>query len=250
MVDYSKWDMVDSDDEDVRAVRGAPSRDSAVDRRAHHDQSLALIAEWVREAYPRIDDAGLGQLMRFVSVQHPGVHAHNTMRHQGITAFLEAASSEGRTPSLHALLALGHLAKERSEAADAEVAGRGGRVLVVAMHALNTLVACEREGGARRLFDVLLHAPEGEVGRRYRALEYATECVRDPPPDPHEAPPAAPGVTARRSLCRALLVQLVVALLAALLLRVVLGPQDVPLPRSEEHRPASVPPPEIVQIDP
>ena len=54
MVDYSKWDMLDSDDEDAKASTSAPARTMTDDRRAHHDQSMALIAGWAREADPRL----------------------------------------------------------------------------------------------------------------------------------------------------------------------------------------------------
>ena len=237
MVDYSKWDMLDSDDEDAKASTSAPARTMTDDRRAHHDQSMALIAGWAREADPRLSEEELGVLMEFVKTQHPGIHEHNIMRHQGITAFLEASEASGHTPSLHSLLSLGHLAKERAEAPEAEVAGQGGRVLIVVMHALNTLVACDREGGARQLYDTCLRQPEGEVAVRYRALEYATDTVQNPPPDPRDAPPPEQEGSRWQKFRRALLMQLAMALISAALLKFFLDPQleDVAMDAVQQH---------------
>lgn len=182
---------------------------------------MALIADWLREAYPRLAEDELATLLHFVSAQHPGKFAHNIMRHQGITAFLEAEAANDRgVPSLHALLALGHLARERSESADSAEAGRGERILIVAMHAINTLAACAREGGARNLFGAMLRAPNGDIARRYRALEYATDCVHSPPPDPRDAPPPSdesPAAWSWRTVGRMLLQQLMMAVIAATL---------------------------------
>ena len=102
-------------------------------------------------------------------------------------------------------------------------------MLVVAMHAINTLAACEREGGARKLFAELLSAPDGELARRYRALEFATDCVAEPPPDPRDAPPPADADSgwSWRTFGRGLLQQLMCALIAAALIQVFLEPMDV-----------------------
>ena len=229
MVDYSKWDIVDEDDEPVAARPAASSSSYTGDRQANHDQSMALIADWVREACPHLDSDAVAQLMHFVSVQHPGIHPHNIMRHQGIVAFLEAAEANGRSPSPHAILALGHLAKERSEAADRDAAARGERVLVVAMHALNTLAACDREGGPRKLYDTMLHEPKGEVAARYKELEYATDYVRAPPADPRLDPPpsAASELTWGQKLRRALVQQLLAAVFSALVVRFFLMPDEL-----------------------
>ena len=202
-----------ADDEDDVVSR--PSDDA--DRMTHHKQSMALIAEWLKEAYPSLIDDEVALLLRFVSAQHPGRFDHNIMRHSGITAFLEAAEANGSKPSLHALLALGHLARERSESPDSEMAGRGGRILVAVMHAINTLAACEQEGGARKLFDAILRSPKGDVAKKYLDLEYATDCVRQPPPDPRQvasrSDPPTLGVFA--SVCsRMLLYQLVISCVA------------------------------------
>lgn len=192
MVDYKKWDNLDSDDDDdADKARRSSAAANVGARQNRHDESLQIIASWLREACPEMEEDELAELLHFVSAQHPGIHEHNIMRHQGITAFLEAADARGRLPSLHALLALGLVAKERSESPDAKLAGCGTSVLLVTMHAINTLAASEREGGARQLFDTMLRTPEGEVARRYRALEYATDCVRNPPADPRNAPPQA-----------------------------------------------------------
>jgi hypothetical protein len=188
MVNYAKWDNLDVDDDDP------PPRPKAVpqDPQAHHGQSMQLIAEWIREAYPRLNEEELAQLMKFVALQHPGIHPDNIMRHAGIAAFFDEAAAAGKLPSLHALLALGQLAKERSQSSDAEEAGRGGRILLVASQAINTLVACQSEGSARQFFDTMLREPNGELVARYRALGFATACLQDPPPDPRDAPPPEP----------------------------------------------------------
>jgi hypothetical protein len=188
MVDYSKWELIE-DDEDETPQRptatSAPARASArpapslEERQANHDQSMALIAEWVAEADPRLSSDERTRLMHFLKVQHKGVHPDNVVRHLEITAFMERAEVDGQEPaSLHALLALAHLCKRRSEDADRDVAAQGNRVLVAVMGALNTLWAAKLEGGARTLFDKLLKEPQGELARRYREMEFALDVVR------------------------------------------------------------------------
>ena len=242
MVDYTKWnDVDDDDDDDGKPRQAAVSAASMDDRRANHEQSLSLIAGWVREACPHLVDDDVAQLMHFLSVQHPGIHEHNIMRHQGITAFLEAAEAAGKAPTPRSLFALGHLAKERSEAADRDMASRGERVLVVAMHALNTLVACRSEGGARKLFATLLGDPAGQVAVRYKALEFATDYVRSPPPEPVVglAPSTEPELTWLQKLGRIFLQQLSMAVITAVVVKCFLMPDfDVlgltPAPQEEQ----------------
>ena len=85
------------------------------------------------------------------------------------------------------------------------------QIFDVAVGALNTVAACEAAGGARRLFDEMHREPEGSTARRYRALEFATEQLRHPAPDPRATevdPKDWP-------LLRALVLQVIVGLLAS-----------------------------------
>ena len=85
------------------------------------------------------------------------------------------------------------------------------QIFDVAVGALNTVAACEAAGGARRLFDEMHREPEGPTARRYRALEFATEQLRHPAPDPRATevdPKDWP-------LLRALVLQVIVGLLAS-----------------------------------
>lgn len=223
MVDYKKWDaIVDSDDDEPRGGSGSGSGGNAGlqqrrktpargtpeynDRMSHHSQSMAMIAEWLKEADPRMSSDEVTQMIKFITVQHRGVHPHNIMRHAEIVAHLEAAEAAGESPRMHSLIALCYLAKHRAEDADHEVAGRGKRVLVVAMGALNTLCACEHEGGAHRLFDALLGEPKSALQTKYTACEFAAECVANPPDDPRDAPPPEPSLW--RKLGRAMMLQI------------------------------------------
>lgn len=158
-----------------------------VDKQAHHDESMALIARWTQESYPRLTEGQLRQTLAFIAVQHRGIHPNNLLRHREIVAFLEKADAEGKPPNLHALLALANLAQKRLGDADAVVKGQAERILMVSMQAINTMVACADEGGARRLFDECLRNAEGEVCRSYLAMRYAIETVTSPPIDPRDA---------------------------------------------------------------
>jgi len=210
-VDYSKWDAVDDEDDEMAAPRQLTP-----ERKAHHDQSMVLIAAWVREADPRLSPDETLLLMGFLAVQHHGIHPDNVRRHVEIVAFLERAAVQGKEPSVHALLALGQLCKDRSQDADAEAAARANRVLGVAVGALNTLWAARCEGGARQLFDALLHEPTGALAKRYRDSEFAFDCVAAPPEDPRDAPPPAEPVTWLRQTGSAVLLQLGAAIFSLL----------------------------------
>ena len=221
MVNYSKWDAIDSDEDEPKQTRS----EILPDRYQHHQQSTALIATWLIEARPSLTEQETAKLMDFISIQHPGIHPHNIMRHQGITAFLEQAEANGTMPSEHALMALGNIARVRSESADAEVAGRGKRILMVAMTALNTLVACQYyKGGARQIFDELLREPDGDLAKQYIGLDFAQDFVRNPPPDePDDDDFALEGEPSRwQRFRRALIINLMMAVIAAALLQVYL----------------------------
>lgn len=225
-VDYSKWDFVDSDEDDEEPKRPPAPTPSYVDRRAHHDESQQLIAAWLREADGRLSEPELARLMKFIAVQHRGIHETNVMRHQEIVAFLEAAAAAGTMPSLHVLLNLGRLCKERLDGADKTVAGQAERILLVAMGAINTLAACDAEGGARALFEKLLRpadADERGVVEAYKNFMYAVEVVKEPPDDPRDAPPPPPERSWLQKLGRACIIQIGVALLSMALATLMMG---------------------------
>ena len=194
MVDYSKWDLLDDEDDDLPPKSAAappqPPLASFEERQANHGESTRIIAEWAREADPRLSEDDLRQLMRFITVQHRGVHPDNTPRHVEIVAFMEKAAAEGKAPAnLHSLLALGHLCGSKSEGAEQVVAAQANRMLDVVMCAINTLRAAEVAGGPRPLFDKLLKERDSPLAARYRLLEFAAEVVQQPPLDPRDAPP-------------------------------------------------------------
>ena len=72
---------------------------------------------------------------------------------------------------------------------------------------------------------------------RYRALEYATDTVQNPPPDPRDAPPPEQEVSRWQKFRRALLMQLAMALISAALLKFILDPQleDVAMDAVQQH---------------
>ena len=126
MVDYSRWDSIEDEDEvRTQAVPSpAPPLSSKspppayVDRTAHHQESLKLIAGWIREAEPGLSDDELTQVMKFITVQHRGIHSDNIVRYREIIGWCEAAEAEGTMPSLHTLLALGAYARARFDDPD------------------------------------------------------------------------------------------------------------------------------------
>ena len=193
MVDYSKWDLIEDDDV-PEPGEGLPTKElpkhgqpAYVDRKAHHDESMQLIASWTKEAYPRQTEDELQLLMRFISVQHKGIHPNNIMRHREIVAFLKSCEKKGKKPELHALLGLAKLAQKRLSDSDENIKGQAGRILMVSMSAINTLVAADSEGGAAALFETCLKAPLGEVCRKYVDLRYATEIFGvNAPKDPRD----------------------------------------------------------------
>jgi len=238
-VDYSKWDHLD-DEDDIPPVKVAGSSTTLAkpasgspamtdrEKFSNHNQSMRLIAEWVKEAYPRISADGVTQLIKFITLQHRGIHKDNTMRAAEITAFLEAADAaagpvEERQEDdlVHALLALGHRCSQMSgeESLPAAEKAKAYGVLTVVQGALNTLWAARVEGGARVLFDKLLKAPDSDYAKRYRALELASDCVRNPPDDPRDRPPEEP--TFMTKLGRAVFMQLGVGLLMSVIVGIV-----------------------------
>ena len=97
-LDYSKWDLIEDEDDLPEPGEGLPMPKGAdpklglphyVDRQVHHDESMKLIAQWCKEAYPRQSEEELRQTMAFVAVQHRGVHPTNVMRHLEIVGFLD-----------------------------------------------------------------------------------------------------------------------------------------------------------------
>jgi len=237
-VDYSKWDLIDDEDEPPSSGQGASSAPSTLakqrsgaqpsltdrERQANHTESMRLIADWAKEAYPRMPSENVNQLMKFITLQHRGIHRDNTPRATEITAFLEAADAaagevDARSEDdlMHALLALGHMCSKRaSNDASADEKNKAYRVLTVVQGALNTLWAARVEGGARALFAALHKEPEGPMASRYRALEYAADALRTPPEDPRDRPPPEP--TFMTKLGRAVFVQMGIGLLSSVLI--------------------------------
>ena len=216
-LDYSKWDSLD-DEEEVRKdelTETSSSRNTDAQRQNNHIESMRLIAEWVKDAYPRLAADGVTHLVRFIALQHRGIHRDNTSRHVEITAFLEAYEAEiGPEDSrehddlLHAMLALGHLCVRRLDEADTAIRARANSVLTVVQGAINTLWASRCEGGPRALFSLLLKEPHGGIATKYRGYKYASEVVTDPPEDPRDRP--GPEPTFVTKLGRAVFMQLAV----------------------------------------
>lgn len=231
-IDYSKWDTLDDDDDIVASSSAAPVRApgpgvTLADRQSNHSQSMQLIAQWISEAYPRIPSENRTQLIKFITIQHRGIHRDNTPRHLEIVAFLEADEAAGPPESrphddlLQALLALGHMCAKRSgDDSDKVKKAQASRVLEVVQGALNTLWAarCEPAGGARAVFDRLLKEPEGDYAKRYRRFEFASDVVKTPPEDPRDRAPPEPSFMTK--LGRSVFLQLGIGLLATAIMAI------------------------------
>lgn len=225
MVNYSKWDNIKDDDDDVAAPRN-PNANLAV-RQDHHKQSLQLIAGQLREAWPPLTDEQTAHLLQFVTTQHRGIHPDNIKRATEIVGFVEAKQAPSPKP-LHALALLvrQRAAEATDDATTSEEQAR--RVFEVALCALNTVAAIEAAGGARALFDELVRAPEGETAERYKSYAFASEVLQGPPPDLYDEPPEPDPKS--WPMLRALGWQLLVSLgscVLVLLMQALLGPQMV-----------------------
>ena len=214
-LDYSKWDMLDDEDD------GPIIKPSLQEKQSIHDDSMRMIAEWLKEADPRITEEQRTQLVNFIKVQHRGIHLDNTPRHLEIVAFLEAAADAGTEPLLHSLLALGQLCYDRAQTNDQVLKAQAGRMLEVAMIALNTVWASRCEGGSRALFVKLLRDRQSELSKRYRDLSFATEVIGAPPQDPRDMPLSE--LSWWTKLAHAMTIQLGAAVVTALVLAVIVS---------------------------
>mmetsp|Transcript_33309 Transcript_33309/g.55059 ORF Transcript_33309/g.55059 Transcript_33309/m.55059 type:complete len:236 (-) Transcript_33309:97-804(-) len=163
-IDYSRWDQVDDDEpKDVH--------EHSV-RVHHHNASMNLIAKWLQAASQTISNDEVLQMVQFIAAQHRGKLKDNRARGPEIIALLKGSS---RPPSCEPLVVLAGYTRARSldETLEQEERTQASRVLDIALCALNTLHACETEGGAPELFRKLTNEPGGEVARRYEALDYA-----------------------------------------------------------------------------
>lgn len=175
VVDYSKWElMLDDDERKERAYREV--RDT-------HQESMTLIATYIRDSSPSIKSSELRRMLDFISVQHRGVYETNVKRAAEICAFLEKLGPAEQL-DMQKLVDLVHAARKLSEQEEDVERKRGMLVLNVALGALNTLAAVYEIGKARWLFDMLHSEPDGEVMRKYKQFGYALDEMGKPPPDP------------------------------------------------------------------
>ena len=158
MVNYDKWDNLDtgSDDEDKGPV--APAADVARE----------LLGEWMRES----TDITTGErhtMIDFISVQLPRIgHDDNLPRAAEIIEFLERHS-----PRSEVLLDVLWHCRRKDETADRAELVRITRVRAALFGSLNTLEAVAAHGGARPLFDAL--GADAELRRGYAANKFANE---------------------------------------------------------------------------
>lgn len=97
MVDYSRWDNIDDDEDDeVPNLRADYTR-----KAAHHQASMQLIAEQLKQVWVLTEEQ-TAHLLDFLAVQHRGVYEDNLRRATEIVAFIEARQAPSTRP-LHAL---------------------------------------------------------------------------------------------------------------------------------------------------
>ena len=190
MADYRKWDHFvrteanDSEEDEEESAESVARRDP--DRAGkllmQHEAMMRLVG-WLTEAAPELSDKELSHLVRFVAVQDKVVCPDIMKRHAAIAEFLNEEQAPGGgvwKPPMQSLAALCHLAEQRTNAPAVTSQERSafGRVLILAMSALNTLGACKREGGIDALLTMLEDDPNGQVAQHYHSFAYAQEYVR------------------------------------------------------------------------
>jgi hypothetical protein len=186
-LNYSKWDSIDCSDDEVDDTDNAEAiarKDpkSAGVLLAQHEAMMRLVG-WLSEAAPDLPDPEMAHVVRFIATQDKVVCPDSVKRHAAVAKFMTEEPCPGGgvwVPPVEALVALAHLAERRTNAdgieADEKIAG--GRVLLLVMGALNTLQACEVEGGPVVLAETLEREPMGEMAERYTAFEYAKALVQ------------------------------------------------------------------------
>lgn len=174
-LDYGRWDRLpeDSDDDQLAlTVESAPRLAESHPRAAEHllerQRVYMTFLRWLREVAPELTESETTHLARFVAVQDRATCPEQRERHDAIAAFME--EKERWDPPLGALAELCREAEERRRRAKDPSAGR---VLMLAMDALNTLAACKEEGGARVLFEAIRRDASGQVAERYGEFGYA-----------------------------------------------------------------------------
>ena len=176
VVDYSKWElMLDDDEKRERTFREV--RDT-------HQESMKLIAQWIRDTSPKIKSTELRRMLDFITVQHRGIHPTNVMKAAEICAFLEKLGPHEQL-DIEKFVLLAKAAKKLTEHEEEAERTRGGLVLNVATGALNTLAAVYDVGKPRWLFDMLTKEGDGEVMKKYKEFGYAMGKIHEPPPDPY-----------------------------------------------------------------
>lgn len=177
MTDYKKWDALDcEDDEDDDRKAGNTAEQK------EHNHSMILLTAWLTDAAPNLQPDGQAKLVRFISLQDLSWAARRQdaapPRSQAVIDFLERDGE----PDFRALVALCCTAKRYSDGqADPRARAAASRALIMAMGCLNTLQACRREGGARKLFDRLQNEPHGELKKKLEKYEYAAQAIGDHP---------------------------------------------------------------------
>uniref|UniRef100_A0A7S0L7X0 Uncharacterized protein n=1 Tax=Coccolithus braarudii TaxID=221442 RepID=A0A7S0L7X0_9EUKA len=167
MVDYSRWDKLDDDEADATEVYAA--------RLSSHNESMSVIASWLKEANPDLPDEQVTGMLRFIATQHRGTQKNNVPRAQEIIALQKSRPLPPMLPLLH----LFDRARELStEDAPAEERPKATRIANVALSAINTLYACQHyEGGAEALFDAVRRDPDGPIANKYVGMGFAKECL-------------------------------------------------------------------------
>lgn len=175
VIDYSKWDlMLDEDERNERQYR---------DVRDRHQESIAVISQWIRSTSPAIKASELRRLLDFITIQHRGIHATNAARAAEICAFLEKLAP-GEQLDINQLIELVRFTQKHTTHEEEAERNRAMLVMNVAMGALNTLAAVQEVGKPHWLFDMLHKDPHGAVMKKYAEFGYAMDALAKRPSDP------------------------------------------------------------------
>ena len=179
-IDYSKFSSIGDEDDDVTAEvkRAVESHWVENSRATHYSRGLLadpLCANVFKELHQVDDmevkinttDAEKENLLAFVAVQqYDGGGSDNTLSAPAIMEFMQ----KGRTPKSSLLLAF-TWAVDKRIAKSGRSASETQPIMNMLLGAINTLLAADKQGSARALFEELKREPDSAFATRYFGRE-------------------------------------------------------------------------------
>lgn len=187
MVNYDRFDAlaaaVDDSDDEAEGLRNKPASRLEPGSAAHStvmkgQETMFKIVGWLGEAAPWLSDNETTRLVRFVAASDKTFEPDLVKRYEALAQFMRTEGDPIK-PDKRALIAVCHHAEKQRQGTDSvDDAAAHGRVLVVAMGALNALTAFDDEGGADRVLEQLRKEPAGELATMLEEFEYAKYSIQ------------------------------------------------------------------------